>query len=156
MSEVPATTIIVARAVTAAVALLVTGCSVTVTGRPTAQDWASADRALVLDYFQRGNAAARQGPQAQLRFLTHTQHPDFQRTCELGQLTLLLDPSAGTLRPDPGWRPPRSDDSPRGRVYSVAVTVTVRRSEITLGTQIGSMHVVVLDGAAYGFAPCPA
>jgi hypothetical protein len=40
-------------------------------------------------------------------------------------------------------------------VYVVAVTVTVQRGQSTLGVQVGSMHVVVLDGTAYGFAPCP-
>lgn len=144
-----------------AVVALVSGCGQTIAGTPRAGDAtavdAAGDRVLVEEYFERNNAAASDGPPAQRSFLRDTQHPDFPASgCDLGELTLTIDPTLGTLRPDPDWRPARADEAPRGRVYVVAVTVTVRRGTQTLGSQIGSVHVVVLDGVAHGFAPCPA
>jgi hypothetical protein len=49
----------------------------------------------------------------------------------------------------------RDGHAPRGRVYVVAVTFTAQREHTVIGTQIGLVHVVVLDNASYGFAPCP-
>jgi hypothetical protein len=129
-----------------------------VDGTPSAQSSpALADRPVITAYFERSNAAAQEGAEAQRRFLHETQHPDYSDAgCNLGELTLVIDPTLSTLRPDAGWRPLNSDDAPRGRVYVVAVTVTVQRDKAVVATQIGSVHVVVLDGEAYGFAPCPA
>jgi len=135
--------------------LLSSGCGKIIDGRPSASPMADADQALIVSYFERSNAAAHGGAAAQRRFLTSAQHPDVEQRCDLGELTVLLGPSLSTLRPDERWRPTGSTVTPRGRVYVIAVTVTVQREGMTLGTQIGSMHVVVLDGMAYGFAPCP-
>ena len=136
--------------------LALTGCGRTVTGSPSALPVVDEDQSLVAEYFERNNAAADEGSAAQRSFLSDTQHPDFSDDqCNLGDLTLMISPALTTLRPDVGWRPLNSDEAPRGRVYVVAVTVTVQRGTAPVGTQIGSVHVVVLDGSAYGFAPCP-
>jgi len=137
-----------------AVALLVAACGQVVAGHPVAPS-PVADRALIADYFERSNAAARDGADAQKRFLDSTQHPDVERHCDLGDLIVLLEPSLGTIRADDRWQPTGAGSTPRGRVYRIAVLVTVRRDGTTLANQVGTMHVVVLDGAAYGFAPCP-
>jgi hypothetical protein len=138
-----------------ATALLSAACDRTIEGRAAALAPANLDQPLIVDYFERSNAAARKGPAAQRQFLEQTQHPDVDQRCDLGGLTILLDPSLSTLRSDDGWRPATTDQPPRGRVYVIAVTVTVQRDATTVGVQIGSMHLVVLDGAVYGFAPCP-
>src|SRR5215216_5316418 len=116
-----------------AIALLA-GCTEVVAGRPLAgvRSAASQDRTLITDYFERSNAAAHEGADAQRRFLDSTQHPDVERGCDLGELTLLLEPSLSTLRPDGGWRPETTSRSPRGRMYVVAVTATVLRGQSTL------------------------
>ena len=131
------------------------GCAKQLAGQPAALPVASIDQALIADYFAASNASARDGADAQQKFVSRTKHPDAPRACDLHGLTLLLEPSLGTLRPDNEWRPPGSNEAPRGRVYVLAVTVTVQRDKNTLGKQVGSMHVVVLDAMAYGFAPCP-
>lgn len=137
--------------------LTITGCGQRIAGTPSAVSVSGADESLVAEYFERNNAAADEGAAAQRSFLTETQHPDFSADqCSLGDLTLTMAPALSTLRPDAGWRPLNSSETPRGRVYIVAVTVTIQRGKAPVGTQIGSVHVVVLDGAAYGFAPCPA
>lgn len=133
----------------------VTGCTAVVGGHAVGPPPASVDESLIAAYFEHSNEAAREGADAQTQFLERTQHPDVERLCDLDGLTLLLDPTLSTLRRDEGWRPSGTSGSPRGRVYVVAVTVTVQRGQSTLGTQVGSMHVAVLDGTAYGFAPCP-
>jgi hypothetical protein len=135
--------------------LLTSACGTVVIGQPVALPRAAADQSLIVDYFESSNAAAHDGAAAQEQFLDSTQHPDVARGCDLDGLTLLLEPTLSTLRPDEGWRPEAAGEAPRGRVYVVAVTVTVQRGQSTLGVQVGSMHVVVLDGTAYGFAPCP-
>jgi len=137
-----------------ALLLLATACGRVVDGQPVASP-SGGDESLIAEYFQRSNAAAEDGAAAQKQFLQRTQHPDVPLRCDLGELTVLFDPSLGTLRPDDGWRPAGAGEVPRGRVYVVAVLATVREGETTVGTQVGSMHVVVLDAAAYGFAPCP-
>lgn len=145
------------RILLAVLLMALAGCSQVVTGRPTAVSVTGQDRSLITDYFERNNAAAGEGAQAQRDFLARTQHPDFEdEACNLGELTLTIAPTLSTLRPDAGWQPVDADKTPRGRVYIVAVTVTVQRGTAPVGTQIGSIHVVVLDGTAYGFAPCPA
>lgn len=118
---------------------------------------AVSDRQLVADYFSASNAAAHQGAAAQQRFLDATQHPDFRGArCPLDGATVVIRPTMSTLRPDPAWVPAGATAPPRGTVHVVAVTATVRRDGLELGTQIGSQHVVTLDGRGYGFAPCPA
>lgn len=131
------------------------GCTKTVDGQPRALPLRDVDQSLIEDYFEQSNAAAQEGPAAQKQFLERTQHPDVRRQCDLGELIVLLDPSLSTLRPDDDWRLAGADEPPRGRVYVIAVIVTVQRDGATLGNQVGSMHLVVLDGTAYGFAPCP-
>lgn len=109
----------------------------------------------VRDYFAANDAAARAGAQAQQDFFTRTQHPDYaDRTCELDGLTVQLEPAMSTLRPDPGYQPD-STGPPRGDVRVVGVEVTVRRDGTIIGRQIGSQHLVLLDGRVHGFAPCP-
>ena len=106
-------------------------------------------------YFQENNLAARQGPQAQEGFFARTQHPDFrEQTCQLGTATVDLEPALSTLRPDPGYSP-SGMGPPRGEVWVVGVEVTTRRDGAIIGRQVGSQHLVLLDGQAYGFAPCP-
>jgi hypothetical protein len=110
---------------------------------------------LSRQYFEDNNAAARQGPRAQQDFFRRTQHPDFtDQTCELGDMTVDLQPALSTLRPDPGFAPGGAGP-PRGEVWAVGVEVTTRRGDAVVGRQIGSQHVVVLNDRAYGFAPCP-
>lgn len=141
-------------AVLAAVAAA--GCSTSVPGEPVAQSRGTgAD--LVLDYFSALNDAGAEGAASQADFLRRTQHPDFtDRFCDLDDLVLRMAPVASTLRPDPEWKPEKAARSPRGDTYVIAVTVTIRRENTTLGEQIGSQRVVLLDGKAYGFTPCPA
>lgn len=107
------------------------------------------------EYFAANNAAADRGPEAQQEFFRRTQHPDYtDRTCELDDQTVRIDPAMSTLRPDPDFAP--DDIAPlRGQVRVVGVEVTTRGDNGVVGHQIGSQHVVLLDGRAYGFAPCP-
>jgi hypothetical protein len=44
---------------------------------------------------------------------------------------------------------------PRGTVYVLGVSVSIRRQGALLAEQIGSQRLVVLDGKVYGFTPCP-
>ncbi|MGH3862442.1 hypothetical protein [Actinokineospora sp.] len=135
------------------------GCSTTVAGRALHEGGESApelERELVGQYFTDFNDAADEGPQTQRDFLRRTQHPDFSdRTCDLGDLVLTVEPALSTLRADRKWKPEDAKKSPRGSVYVVGVSVRIRRDNATLAEQIGSQRVVVLDGRAYGFAPCP-
>ncbi|KAA5829149.1 hypothetical protein F1721_26130 [Saccharopolyspora hirsuta] len=109
---------------------------------------------LAQQYFAANNAAARSGPEAQQEFFRRTQHPDFtDRSCDLGGTTVELDPAMSTLRPDPGYAP--DGLPPRGEVWVVGVEVTTRTAGTVTGHQIGSQHLVVLDGRLHGFAPCP-
>ncbi|MDR7302226.1 hypothetical protein [Haloactinomyces albus] len=131
-------------------ALLVgTGCS------PTPKPPSDAgEHRLVREYFRDNNAAARKGPAAQRKFLRRTQHPDFRgKSCDLGAMTVELDPAMSTLRPDSEFSP--DGVSPRGRSWVVAVEVTVRRHGVIIGKQVGSQHIVFLNGQAHGFTPCP-
>lgn len=135
--------------------LLVAGCASAVAGTPQAAPQEAVDADLVRDYFSQGLAAARGGAGPQREFLRRTQHPDFRTGgCDLGDLVLSVEPALSTLRAAPEWT--MGDRGvPRGRIYVVAVSVTAKRDGATVGIQIGSQHVVVLDGTAYGFAPCP-
>ena len=76
--------------------------------------------------------------------------------CSLNGVTITAEPTLSTLRAEPGWTPPGSGKGLSGRVYVVAVTLTVRQGNAVVGTQIGSQRVVVDGGRAYSFAPCPA
>jgi hypothetical protein len=142
--------------VATALLLLTAACSEVISGRPAEVDIAGADRALIEEFFGRNNTAAREGAQAQGKFFGEIQHPDYDKeVCSLDGLTIVLDPTMSSMRPDEGWRPRETSKSIRGRIYVVAVTVTVQRENAILGNQIGSMHVVVLNGKVFGFAPCP-
>lgn len=133
----------------AALAATAAGCSPAPAPPPDAEE-----HRLAREYFLDNNAAARRGPQAQQRFLRRNQHPDFSgQACDLGAMTVDLDPILPTLRPDPRFSP--DGVSPRGRSWVVAVEVTVRRDGVVIGKQVGSQHLVFLAGRAYGFAPCP-
>jgi hypothetical protein len=139
--------------------LLVAGCSSAVAGVPVPAASPDGDRELVQDYFDELNDTAEEGPAAQRTFLRNSQHPDYaDELCDLGDLTLTIDPAMSTLRVDPDWVPPdagRDAAHPRGLVYVLGVSVSIRQDGALLGEQIGSQRVVVLDGRAYGFAPCP-
>jgi len=139
--------------------LLIAGCSSAVTGVPVPAASPEDDKQLVRDYFEELNAAADEGPATQRDFLRRSQHPDYtDELCDLGDLTLNIEPAMSTLRVDPDWVPPdsgRDAAHPRGLVYVLGVSVSIRQDGALLGEQIGSQRVVVLDGKAYGFAPCP-
>ena len=137
-----------------------TACAGTVEGRARPTGTATdTERRLVADYFARSNAAARAGSAEQQRFFAATQHPDYrapEQLCRLDGLTVLLDPTLSTVRPAPGWRPGNTGKPPRGSVLVVAVRLTVQQDHTVLGEQVASVHVVLLEGRVYGFAPCPA
>ncbi|WP_018687077.1 hypothetical protein [Actinokineospora enzanensis] len=146
------------RTTTVLVAVLaVAGCTTTIPGTPMAAGSAPGqERDLIGKYFADLNEAGNEGPVVQREFLRRTQHPDFaDRGCDLGGLTLRVDPALTTLRPDAKWKPAKAAKRPRGTVYVVGVSIRIRRDTATLAEQIGSERVVVLDGKAYGFTPCP-
>ncbi|KAA2261029.1 hypothetical protein F0L68_18920 [Solihabitans fulvus] len=134
---------------------LLAGCGSSVAGTARPLALTDRDRALVTDYFGKLNDAGAHGSAQQLDVLSRTQHPDFPgKTCDLAGMTLRIEPTMSTLRTDARWVPTDQAQHPRGVVYVVAVTVSARRDNAEVGSQIGSEHVVVLDGVAYGFAPC--
>ena len=140
--------------------LVLTGCSAQIAGSPAPVSavTSGADRGLVEKYFTDLNASGDEGTSSQRDFLRRTQHPDYtDRLCDLGDLVLRIEPAMSTFRTDPEWVPPesRSDEPPRGSIYVLGVSVSVRQQDALLGEQIGSQRVVVLDGKAYGFSPCP-
>lgn len=140
--------------------LLLAGCTTQVTGRavPTDAGAPDEDRGLVEAYFTELNASADEGTATQRDFLRRTQHPDYtDRLCDLSGLTLHIEPAMSTFRADPEWVPPDAagNDQPRGTIYVLGVSVSIRQEGALLGEQIGSQRVVVLDGRAYGFSPCP-
>jgi hypothetical protein len=139
--------------------LVVAGCAKAIPGEPVAAASPSRDRQLVEEYFTDLNASAADGPATQREFLQRSQHPDYaDNLCDLGNLTLSVDPAMSTLRLDPEWVPPsdgRDATHPRGMVYVLGVSVSIRQDGALLGEQIGSQRVVILDDRAYGFAPCP-
>lgn len=138
-------------------AAVASGCATTIAGEAVGSGLPPADRALVKAYFEAVNDAAARGSTAQQRLFATDQHPDFRdRLCALDGLTITADPAYATLRTDPDWRLEPGSAPPRGAVYVIAADVTVHQAGTVLANQIGSVHVVILDGAAYGFAPCPA
>jgi hypothetical protein len=144
-----------ASALAAAGALLLGGCASNVAGTARPLRITEVERDQVSGYFTQLNDAGGRGNPEQRKLLQDTQHPDFRtRACDLRAGTLRMDPAMSTLRMDPDWRPPGEREHPRGVVYVVAATVTLMEDAAAVGTQIGSLHVVVIDGKPYGFAPC--
>lgn len=138
----------------AAVALLA-GCGGPVAGTARPVQLSDGDRAKFKDYYARVNKAGDESAAQQAKLLKDTQHPDFrQKACDLRGATIKVEPTWATLRMDADWAPPGEKVHPRGDVYVVAVTITLRQQDQTIGSQIGSMHVVLLDDEVYGFAPC--
>ncbi len=141
------------------VAVSAAGCSTSVQGHAVRSQAASVpeqERDIIARYFDDLNASGADGPSVQRDFLRRTQHPDYNdRFCDLGGLVLAIEPALSTLRADAKWKPEKSTKRPRGAVYVVGVSVKIRRDSATLAEQIGSQRVVVLDGKAYGFTPCP-
>ncbi|TCP54373.1 hypothetical protein EV191_103418 [Tamaricihabitans halophyticus] len=138
----------------AALAVFAVSCTSQVSG--TAAPFGSADMTAIRDYFDQLNAAGKRGPQAQSAFLDRTQHPDYaDRICNLAGLTLDAYPAMSTLRGDPKWAP-EGGKPPRGTVYAIAVSLTIRKNGAGIGEQIGTNRVVLLDDEVYGFAPCQA
>jgi len=139
--------------------LLIAGCSSAVAGVALPAASPEDDRELVREYFDELNAAGEEGADVQGDFLRHSQHPDYtDELCDMGGLTINVDPAMSTMRVDPDWVPPdagRDAEHPRGLVYVLGVSVSIRQDGALLGEQIGSQRVVVLDDRAYGFAPCP-
>ena len=130
-------------------------CATAVGGAAVSVAVPPSDRSLIRRYFEDLNESARAGPKRK-EFLRKTQHPDFvDDMCDLGTVTVYAEPAMSTLRPDPTWIPRGAKKTPRGTIYAVGVTVSVRQDTGSVGEQIGSKRVVMLDGVAYGFAPCP-
>jgi hypothetical protein len=113
-------------------------------------------QAAVAAYFDALNAAGARGTTAQQAFFGRTQDPDFPigGGCGLAGLTVRAQPDWNTLRTDPDWVAPGTSVRPRGTVFRVAVTVDSYRNGVTVGSQIGTEHVVLLTATGYGFAPC--
>lgn len=144
-----------ATALVTACAALLSGCASTVAGTARPLRITEVERGQVAGYFTRLNEAGGKGNSEQRKLLQETQHPDFRsQFCELRAGTLRMEPTMTTLRTDPTWEPPGGRTHPRGVVYVVAATVTLLEDSSPVGVQIGSLHVVVIDGEPYGFAPC--
>ncbi|HEX7660803.1 MAG TPA: hypothetical protein VF444_15120 [Pseudonocardiaceae bacterium] len=161
MASRPARPVMLAVSVTAVLAATLTtmlgvaGCAVGPATSGMARPAANSDRTLVAGYFQRLNAAGEQGLAAQRAFFSSTQHPDFlTQTCDLGAWTVQEQPAWTTFRLDPDWTPSDAGSPPRGTVYLIAVSITIRNGHQAIGDQIGAEHVVLLNGEVYGFAPC--
>lgn len=141
----------------AAGTLLLAGCSTAVSGTARPLRITDAERTLVTGYFITLNETGRQGTSAQRELLRDTQHPDFREDeCDLPKGTIRIDPAMSTLRMDPDWEPSGQKAHPRGTVYAVAASITLLLESVEIGRQIGSLHIVLLDEKAYGFAPCVA
>lgn len=148
-------TVMVLAVLSTAVVLITVNPTRTVAGTPVLDKATDQDKKLVIDYYNELNNAGKEGPDAQRDFLRRTQHPDFtDRFCDLGELTLKIEPAMSTFRFDLGWIP-EGARHPRGTIYVVGVEISIRRAGAIVAEQIGSQRVVVLDGKAYGFAPCP-
>ncbi|SMD06726.1 hypothetical protein [Lentzea albidocapillata] len=134
---------------------LLAGCGGPIAGTARPVQLSDDGRAKFKDYYARVNKAGEEGAAQQAKLLKDTQHPDFrQKTCDLRGATIKVEPTWTTLRMDADWAPPGEKAHPRGDVYVVAVTITLRKEDQAIGSQIGSMHVVLLDDEVYGFAPC--
>jgi hypothetical protein len=142
----------------ATLGLMLAGCAKHVAGQPEPAKSPGGDRGIVVRYFADLNKSGDEGTATQRDFLRRTQHPDYtDRLCDLGDLVLHIEPAMSTFRTDPRWVPPGSpsDEHPRGTVYVLGVSVSIRQEGAQLGEQIGSERVVVLNHKAYGFTPCP-
>ncbi len=138
----------------ASLALLM-GCAGPVTGTARPVELTDSDRTKLREYYERLNKTGEQSPAEQQKLMKETQHPDFrQKSCDLRGATIKVEPTWSTLRMDADWEPPGEKAHPRGHVYVVAVTVTLSQETAVIGSQIGSLHVVLLDDQVYGFAPC--
>lgn len=144
-----------------AAGMLLGGCATVVPGAADVDERTRADRALVLGLFAAGNAAGARGAQAQAEYFAASQHPAFP--VDLGDcadpvqqdLTVLAEPTVSTVRLDPDWRYPDRDGAvPAGRVYVVAVALTLEQAGNEVASAIATQHVVVLDGRAVSFTPC--
>ncbi|WP_245777521.1 hypothetical protein [Lentzea xinjiangensis] len=134
---------------------LLAGCGGPVAGTARPVRLSDGDKAKFKAFYERLNKAADEGVSQQQKMLKDTQHPDFrQKTCDLRGATIKVEPTWSTLRTDADWAPPGEKTHPRGDVYVVAVTITLRKETAVVGSQIGSLHVVLLDDQVYGFAPC--
>ncbi|RKT49380.1 hypothetical protein C8E97_6760 [Saccharothrix australiensis] len=133
--------------------LALTACGPRVSGTARPLKVTDVERELVTSYFTALNEAGAQGVAEQRELLAETQHPDFRDAgCEPPGGTIRVEPTLSTLRLDPSWTPPGEDEHPRGVVLVIAVTLTVVRDGAEVGSQIGSQHIVLLNGKAYGFA----
>ncbi|HUQ58339.1 hypothetical protein [Lentzea sp.] len=134
---------------------LLAGCAGPVAGTARPAQLSDGDKAKFKEFYERLNSAADEGASQQSKLLKDTQHPDFrQKVCDLRGATIKVEPTWSTLRVDADWAPPGDKAHPRGDVYVVAVTITLRQEGAVIGNQIGSLHVVLLDDEVYGFAPC--
>jgi hypothetical protein len=134
---------------------LLAGCTGPVRGTARPVQLSDGDRTKFKEFYAQLNKAGDEGASRQQELLKDTQHPDFrQKTCDLRGATIKVEPTWSTLRVDADWAPPGEKAHPRGHVYVVAVTVTLRQDDQVIGSQIGSLHVVMLDDQVYGFAPC--
>ncbi|MEU3648335.1 hypothetical protein AB0E59_33505 [Lentzea sp. NPDC034063] len=134
---------------------LVAGCGGPVAGSAKPVRLSDGDRAKFKEYYAQVNKAGDESASKQAQLLKDTQHPDFrQKACDLRGATIKVEPTWTTLRMDADWAPPGEKAHPRGDVYVVAVTITLRQQDQAIGSQIGSLHVVLLDDEVYGFAPC--
>lgn len=134
---------------------LLAGCAGPVAGTARPVQLSDDDRAKFKEFYERLNKAGDTSASEQQKLLKDTQHPDFrQKTCDLRGATIKVEPTWSTLRMDADWAPPGEKAHPRGDVYVVAVTVTLRQEDAVIGSQIGSLHVVLLEDQVFGFAPC--
>ncbi|SFT61673.1 hypothetical protein SAMN04487904_104323 [Actinopolyspora lacussalsi subsp. righensis] len=134
--------------------VLLLGCLLSDSPAPAPPSPESGAVRSVTAYFHTNNTAARHGPDAQRTFLRRTQHPDYRdQRCSLDGMTITAEPALGTLRPDEEFTV--AGRHPVGRVWVVGVEITVRRGGVVVGRQLGSQHLVAIDGRWYGFAPCP-
>lgn len=134
---------------------LLAGCAAPVQGTARPVELTDGDRGVIRAYYDDLNKSGDESSGDQETRLKETQHPDFRgKSCDLRGATLKIEPTWSTLRMDADWTPPGDKAHPRGVVYVVAVTVTLRQEKTVIGSQIGSQHVVMLDGKVYGFAPC--
>ena len=134
---------------------LLAGCGAPVQGTARPVELTDGDRSVLRSYYDDLNKSGDNGSDQQETKIKETQHPDFRgKACDLRGATLKIEPTWSTLRMDADWAPPGEKTHPRGVVYVVAVTVTLRQEKTVIGSQIGSQHVVLLDGKVYGFAPC--
>ncbi|APU17805.1 MULTISPECIES: hypothetical protein [Actinoalloteichus] len=115
---------------------------------------AEEHRELIRAYFAGLNSAGLAGREAQRDFFERTGHPGQGTPCDLGELTISIEPTLSTLRTDPHWQP-AGGQSPDGVSYVVAVSAVWRQGGSTVSNQISGQHLVVSDDTVYGFAPCP-